>query len=104
MGAHGAGKTTLTESMLFEAGLINRRGTIAEGNTVSDFQRIEKERGMSVFTTLVHTEWRNYKINILDTPGLDDFIGESRNAHPPFYPLPALPRSKKGEADLSASP
>ena len=76
VGAHGAGKTTLTESMLFEAGLINRRGTIAEGNTVSDFQRIEKERGMSVFTTLVHTEWRNYKINILDTPGLDDFIGE----------------------------
>ncbi|MFV0605673.1 MAG: elongation factor G [Niabella sp.] len=76
VGAHGAGKTTLTESMLFEAGLINRRGTIAEGNTISDFHRIEKEKGMSIFTTLVHTEWRNYKINILDTPGLDDFIGE----------------------------
>lgn len=76
VGAHGAGKTTLTESMLFEAGLLNRRGSIGEGNTVSDFHKIEKDRGMSVFTTLVHTEWRNYKINILDTPGLDDFIGE----------------------------
>lgn len=76
VGAHGTGKTTLTECMLFEAGLINRRGTIEEGNTVSDFHKIEKERQMSVFTTLVHTEWRNYKINILDTPGLDDFIGE----------------------------
>lgn len=76
VGARGAGKTTLTESMLFEAGLINRRGTITEGNTVSDFHKIEKERETSVFTTLVHTEWRNYKINILDTPGLDDFIGE----------------------------
>lgn len=76
VGAHGAGKTTLTESMLFEAGLINRRGSIAEGNTVSDYHKIEKERETSVFTTLVHTEWRNYKINILDTPGLDDFIGE----------------------------
>lgn len=76
VGAHGTGKTTLTESMLFEAGLLNRRGSIGEGNTVSDFNKIEKDRGMSVFTTLVHTEWRNYKINILDTPGLDDFIGE----------------------------
>ena len=76
VGAHGAGKTTLTESMIYEAGLINRRGSVAEGNTVSDFQRIEKERQTSVFTTLLHTEWRNYKINILDTPGLDDFIGE----------------------------
>lgn len=76
VGAHGAGKTTLTESMLFEAGLIRRRGSIEEGNTQSDFHKIEKDKQMSVFTTLVHTEWRNYKINILDTPGLDDFIGE----------------------------
>ncbi|MFT3901614.1 MAG: elongation factor G [Niabella sp.] len=76
VGAHGAGKTTLTECMLFEAGLLNRRGTIEESNTVSDFHKIEKEKQMSIFTTLVHTEWRNYKINILDTPGLDDFIGE----------------------------
>ncbi len=76
VGAHGVGKTTLTECMLFEAGLINRRGTVGEGNTVSDYHKIEKEKQMSIFTTPLHTEWRNYKINILDTPGLDDFIGE----------------------------
>jgi elongation factor G len=76
VGAHGCGKTTLAETMLFEAGLINRRGTIAAKNTVSDYHEIEHEREMSVFATPLHTEWRNYKINIIDTPGLDDFIGE----------------------------
>lgn len=76
VGAHGVGKTTLTECMLFEAGLINRRGSTGEGNTVSDYHKIEKEKQMSIFTTPLHTEWRNYKINIFDTPGLDDFIGE----------------------------
>jgi elongation factor G len=76
VGAHGSGKTTLAETMLFEAGLINRRGTIAAKNTVSDYHEIEHEREMSVFATPLHTEWRNYKINIIDTPGLDDFIGE----------------------------
>ena len=62
--------------MLFEAGLINRRGTIEDKNTVSDYHDIEHERGASVYATPLHTEWRNYKINIIDTPGLDDFIGE----------------------------
>lgn len=76
VGSHGVGKTTLTECMLFEAGLINRRGSVQEGNTVSDYRNIEREKQMSIFTTPLHTEWRNYKINILDTPGLDDFIGE----------------------------
>jgi elongation factor G len=76
VGAQGSGKTTLAETMLFEAGLINRRGTIAAKNTVSDYHEIEHEREMSVFATPLHTEWRNYKINIIDTPGLDDFIGE----------------------------
>ncbi|PID71001.1 MAG: elongation factor G [Flavobacteriales bacterium] len=76
VGAHGSGKTTLTETMLFEANLINRRGTIEDKNTVSDFHPIEQERGTSVFATLSNTEWRNYKINIIDTPGLDDYIGE----------------------------
>ena len=76
VGAHGSGKTTLAETMLFEAGLLNRRGTIEANNTVSDFTDIEKERHTSLFTTPLHTEWRNYKINILDTPGLDDFVGE----------------------------
>lgn len=76
VGAHNSGKTTLTETMLFEAGLINRRGTVENRNTVSDYHEIEQERGSSVFATPLHTEWRNYKINIIDTPGLDDFIGE----------------------------
>ena len=76
VGAHNSGKTTLTETMLFEAGLINRRGTVENKNTVSDHHEFEHERGTSVFATPLHTEWRNYKINIIDTPGLDDFIGE----------------------------
>jgi len=62
--------------MLFEAGLLNRRGTVEQHNTVSDYHEIEHERGTSVFATPLHTEWRNYKINIIDTPGLDDFLGE----------------------------
>jgi elongation factor G len=76
VGAHGSGKTTLAETMLFEAGLLKRRGTVESNNTVSDFTDIEKERQTSIFATPLHTEWRNYKINIIDTPGLDDFIGE----------------------------
>ena len=64
VGAHGAGKTTLAETMLFEAGLINRRGTVEQKNTVSDYHEIEQERGTSIFATPLHTEWRNYKINI----------------------------------------
>ena len=76
VGAHGSGKTTLTESMLFEAGLINRMGSVEDGNTVSDYHKVEKDKKLSVFTSLMHTEWKDYKINILDTPGLDDFIGE----------------------------
>jgi elongation factor G len=76
VGAHKSGKTTLAETMLFEAGIIQRRGTVEAKNTVSDYHDIERERETSVFATLLHTEWRNYKINIIDSPGLDDFIGE----------------------------
>ena len=70
------GKTTLAECMLYEAGLINRRGTIAERNTVGDYHELEQERGNSIFSKLMHTKWRGYKINIIDTPGYDDFVGE----------------------------
>lgn len=76
VGAHNSGKTTLSETMLFEAGILKRRGTIENKNTVSDYHEIEHERQTSVFATPLHTEWRNYKINIIDTPGLDDFVGE----------------------------
>jgi elongation factor G len=76
VGAHNSGKTTLAETMLFEADLINRRGTVEDKNTVADYHQIEQERSTSIFATPLHTEWRNFKINIIDTPGLDDFIGE----------------------------
>ncbi|WP_298731749.1 elongation factor G [uncultured Chitinophaga sp.] len=76
LGAAKSGKTTLSETMLFEAGIINKRGSVEEANTVSDYHEIEYERGSSVYATSLHTEWRDYKINIIDTPGLEDFIGE----------------------------
>jgi len=76
LGHAGSGKTTLAECMLFEAGLITRRGAVEEKNTVSDFYELEQQRGNSVFSKLLHTQWRGYKINIIDTPGYDDFSGE----------------------------
>ncbi len=76
LGAPKTGKTLLAEDMIFEAGIIHRRGTIEGKNTVSDYHEIEQERSNSVFATSMHTEWQDFKINILDTPGFDDFIGE----------------------------
>lgn len=76
LGHSGSGKTTLAEDMLFEAGLINRRGSIDEKNTTGDYHELEQERGNSIFSKLLHTKWRGYKINIVDTPGYDDFVGE----------------------------
>jgi elongation factor G len=80
LGHAGSGKTTLAECMLFEAGLINRRGSIEEGTTVGDYHPLEQERGNSIFSKLMHTKWRGYKINILDTPGYDNFVGEVLSA------------------------
>ncbi len=76
IGGAKSGKTTLAETMLFEAGILKRRGTVEDKNTVSDYHEIEHERENSVYATSLHTEWRGYKINIIDTPGLDDFMGE----------------------------
>jgi len=76
LGAPKAGKTLLAEDMIFEAGITHRRGTIETKSTISDYHEIEQERGNSVFATPLHTEWRDYKINIIDTPGFDDFVGE----------------------------
>lgn len=76
LGHSGSGKTSFAETMLFEAGAISRRGTVEEGTTVSDYTDIEKERGSSIFDTLTHVTWKDSKINIIDTPGFDDFIGE----------------------------
>ena len=76
VGHQGSGKTSLAESMLLVSGKIRRLGTVSEGNTVSDYHPSEKERQMSIFSSLLHTEWRDHKINILDTPGYPDFVGE----------------------------
>jgi elongation factor G len=80
LGHAGSGKTTLAECMLFEAGLINRKGSVYENNTVGDYHELEQERGNSIFSKLMHAKWRGYKINILDTPGYDDFVGEVLSA------------------------
>lgn len=76
LGHSGSGKTSFVETMLFESGAINRMGNVSSGNTTSDFTNIEQERGNSLFSTLMHVKWRGSKINIIDTPGFDDFIGE----------------------------
>ena len=75
VGSAGSGKTTLAESMLFEAGVIKRRGTVEAKNTVSDYFPVEQEYGYSVFPTVFHVEWNNRKLNIIDCPGSDDFVG-----------------------------
>ena len=76
LGHAGSGKTTLAGCMLYEAGIINRKGNIAEKNTAGDYHELEQERGNSIFSKLLHVKWRGYKINIIDTPGYDDFSGE----------------------------
>ncbi len=75
LGNDGAGKTTLTEALLYEAGIIKRRGRITQHNTVSDYFPVEQEYGYSVFSTVFHTEWNGKKLNIIDCPGADDFAG-----------------------------
>jgi elongation factor G len=65
LGHAGSGKTSLAECMLYEAGLINRMGTIGERNTVGDYHELEKERGNSIFSKLMHTKWKGYKITLL---------------------------------------
>ena len=76
IGHGGSGKTSLSELLLFQSGVINRIGSINEGNTVSDYTQNEIEKQISISASLLHLEWNNVKINILDTPGYTDFIGE----------------------------
>ena len=75
IGNSGSGKTTLAEAMLFECGLIKRRGTIDSGNTVSDYFPVEKEYGYSVFPSVISYEWKDKLMNFIDCPGSDDFVG-----------------------------
>ncbi len=76
LGHSGSGKTTLAEAMLFESKAINRRGTVIDKSSTSDYTNIEQERGNSIFSTLMHANWKDSKINLIDTPGYDDFVGE----------------------------
>jgi len=76
VGGAKSGKTTLAEAMLFEGGVIKRRGSVDDKNAVSDYREIELDRQASVFSTVLYAEYNGFKINMIDTPGFDDFIGE----------------------------
>ena len=80
LGHSGSGKTTLAETMLFESGSKKRRGSVEQKNTSSDYHTIEHEKGKSVFSSLLHFDWRGSKINLIDTPGTADYIGEVAGA------------------------
>lgn len=75
LGSSGSGKTTLAEAMLLESGVIKRRGSVKNQNTVSDYFPVEKEYGYTVFSTVLSYEWKNKMMNFIDCPGSDDFIG-----------------------------
>ncbi len=75
LGSKGSGKTTLAEAMLYECGVIKRRGTVDGQNTVSDYFPVEREYGYSVFSTVFYAEFLGKKLNVIDCPGADDFIG-----------------------------
>ena len=80
LGSSGSGKTTLAEAMLYEGGVIKRRGSVEAGNTVSDYFPVEKEYGYSVFSTVFSVEWQDRKLNFIDCPGSDDFVGGAVSA------------------------
>nr|MBD5377062.1 elongation factor G [Bacteroides sp.] len=80
LGSKGSGKTTLAEAMLFECGVIKRRGSVEQKNTVCDYFPVEKEYGYSVFSTVFYAEFLNKKLNVIDCPGGDDFVGNAVTA------------------------
>lgn len=80
LGSKGSGKTTLAEAMLYECGIIKRRGSIESMNTVNDYFPVEKEYGYSVFSTVFYAEFLNKKLNVIDCPGSDDFVGSAITA------------------------
>ena len=80
LGHSGSGKTSLTEAMAYLSGMTNRLGKVTDGNTVSDFDKEEIKRKCSISTTLVPVVWGKNKINVLDTPGMFDFVGEAQEA------------------------
>ncbi len=76
VGHAGTGKTSFAEALLYKSGAINRRGSVEDNNTVSDFNELEQEKGSSVFSSVMYAEWKDSKINFIDCPGYDDYIGE----------------------------
>jgi len=80
IGHGGSGKTTLTEAILYIGNEINRIGRVEEGNTTSDYNSYEIERQISIYATPLHLVWNNVKINLIDTPGYTDFIGQVKSA------------------------
>lgn len=76
LGHSGSGKTTLAETMIFESGTSRKRGNILSKNTLSDYHSIEKEKEKSIYGSLLHLDWRGTKINLMDTPGSNDFWGQ----------------------------
>ncbi len=80
LGSKGSGKTTLAEAMLYECGVIKRRGTVEAGTTVADYFPVEKEYGTSVFSTVFYAEFNGKKLNVVDCPGADDFVGNAITA------------------------
>ena len=80
LGNSGSGKTSIAEAMLFNGKVIDRMGTVEAGNTVSDYNKIEQETGSSIYSTVLYTEYKDEKINMIDAPGADDFVGKAYTA------------------------
>ena len=80
LGHGGCGKSSLAEAIAYLAGLTKRMGTIDGGNTISDYDKEEIKRKISLKTTVIPVPWEGYKINLLDTPGFPDFVGETEEA------------------------
>src|SRR5687767_7744731 len=80
VGHSGAGKTQLVASLLFDAGAVNRLGRVDEGTTVTDYDEEEIARKHTLSSSLAHAEWNKHKINFIDTPGMANFLSESRAA------------------------
>ena len=96
LGHGGCGKTSLAEAMAYLAGITNRMGTVNDGNTISDFDKEEIKRKFSIHTSLLPIPWGDVKVNILDTPGYLDFVGEVEEAVSVADELGADNRERQG--------
>ena len=96
LGHGGSGKTSLVEAMAYLAGLTTRMGTVADKNTISDFDKEETKRQFSIHTSVVAIPWKDNKINVLDTPGYFDFVGESKRQFPQRMQQLSLFPEKRG--------